>query len=168
MNKKTPRKRVFIDSRIQGSLAVRVVLHWVIYISVCVAAMALVIFINDPTLASGEVFHYVVKATGPFMLVLTCALPLFIWDAVMVSHRFVGPVFRLRKSIQSAVNEGNIDPIFFRDNDFLNDLADDYNALLRKVDDLQRQVNVYVKKDDGVDADASSEQEPELAGAAEE
>ena len=34
---------------------------------------------------------------GPFLLVMVFLLPVFVMDAIKLSHRFAGPIFSLRR-----------------------------------------------------------------------
>jgi nitrogen fixation/metabolism regulation signal transduction histidine kinase len=56
---------------------------------------------------------------------------LFIYDAMRLAHRIVGPLYRFRKTIQ-AINAGEeLDLMALRKDDFLQDMKDDFNEMLK-------------------------------------
>jgi hypothetical protein len=65
-------------------------------------------------------------------LVVIFLLPVFIVDTIKISHRFAGPIFNLRRAMRNVGNGESPRPIKFRQNDFWQGLADEYNALLRR------------------------------------
>lgn len=55
---------------------------------------------------------------------------LFIWDGVRFAHKIVGPLYRLRKTVQ-AINAGEEVPLVaFRKGDFLHEFKDEFNEML--------------------------------------
>ena len=70
---------------------------------------------------------------GPFLLVLFFMLPVFIVDTLKLSHRFAGPIYRLRQTIRSLAKGGKFTPMKFRDFDFWQGLADDFNQMVERL-----------------------------------
>jgi hypothetical protein len=64
-------------------------------------------------------------------------LPLFLRDTLKLSNRFAGPMYRLRMALKSMVSEGTLKPIKFRDGDFWQEAAEDFNVVASKFDELQ-------------------------------
>lgn len=52
--------------------------------------------------------------------------------SIYISHRIVGPIYRLRKYFQDAKTEGVKTPLKFRDNDYFEDLPETINDVLFK------------------------------------
>ena len=70
---------------------------------------------------------------GPFLLVLLFMLPVFIVDTIKLSHRFAGPIYRLRQTIRSLARGGAYTPMKFREMDFWQGLADDFNQMVERL-----------------------------------
>ena len=62
-------------------------------------------------------------------------LPLVVFDILRLSNRFVGPLLRLRQSMRQLAQGEHVDPIEFRCNDFWREFADEFNAVLARVQD---------------------------------
>jgi hypothetical protein len=132
-NKKALRKSLFVDPKVQGALALRVVLYW----AVCLITITLMLLcwriVTGParlfyTHFDDMWFHY-----GPAMVASCLLLPLVIVDVIRVSNRFAGPMLRLRRSMKALARGEHVEPITFRDGDFWQDFADEFNTLLRRV-----------------------------------
>ena len=70
---------------------------------------------------------------GPFLLVMFFLLPVFILDTIKLSHRFAGPIYRLRNTIRSLANGEEVRPLKFREVDFWQGLADDFNLMVARL-----------------------------------
>ena len=132
LNKFT-RKQLFVDPKVQGTLIFRVIAYWVL----CVVAISLMLLcwriITGParmpfTHLDDMWFHF-----GPALIASFFLLPLVIYDIVRTSNRFAGPLFRLRRTMRQLANGEHVKPIRFRGSDFWQDLAEDFNAVARRV-----------------------------------
>ena len=57
-------------------------------------------------------------------------LPVFVLDTIKMSNRFAGPIYRLRQTIRS-IAQGDPPPrLKFRDFDFWQGLAQDFNQMV--------------------------------------
>lgn len=59
---------------------------------------------------------------------------MFVWDAVKFAHRIVGPLVRFRKTIQAVAAGEDLDFIKLRQGDFLEELRDEFNAMLKALE----------------------------------
>jgi hypothetical protein len=66
----------------------------------------------------------------PVAIVLAINLILLIGFSVYFSHQIAGPIYRVKKTLQSKINGENAAPIKFRKNDPFHDLADLINQAL--------------------------------------
>jgi nitrogen fixation/metabolism regulation signal transduction histidine kinase len=66
-------------------------------------------------------------------LVLFFMLPAFIVDTIKLSHRFAGPIFRLRGVFRSLASGEKYQPLRFREMDFWQELADDFNRMVERL-----------------------------------
>jgi hypothetical protein len=127
------RKRIFVDPRLQGALVVRIVAYWLL----CLAAMAVMLRCFQAVAGVGGV------SAGPADdLRLFCSaaavgtllfLPLVAVDVVRLSHRFVGPMVRLRRTLRELGCGQRVEPIRFRDGDFWQEVAAEFNAVIERV-----------------------------------
>ncbi len=127
------RKKTFVDPKVQGALVRRLVLHWCTFITVAaVVAFALQV-LSNPFRPVREQLQQVWWTHGPFLLVLVFLLPAFIVDTIKLSHRFAGPIYRLRQTIRSLSQGGKYTPMKFRDFDFWQGLAEDFNLMVQRL-----------------------------------
>ncbi len=131
------RKKAYIDPEVQGMLVRRLLLHWVVFLAVASLVTYCLQVLSDPFQSNRERFLQIWWTHGPFLMVLLCLLPVFIVDTVRFSHRFVGPIYRLRQSIRSSkVQEGDLPMLKLRDSDFWHGLAEDFNQMVKRVSNL--------------------------------
>ena len=129
------RKKDFIDPEVQGAIARRLVLHWFVFLVVaCCLSVAVKWMLNPFEYASAyELLVAGWYAYSPVLLVLVCLAPVFIFDAVRLSNRFSGPVYRLRMATRQLA-EGEVpENIEFRGADFWKDLAADFNRIAYRI-----------------------------------
>ncbi len=127
------RKKNYIDPQVQGVLARRLVLHWVLFIVVTMVVAFCMQLLGNPMRPFREHAHKVWLTHGPFFLVLIALLPVFVRDSIKLSHRFAGPIYRLRTTIRS-IAEGNPAPrLKFRKGDYWHDLAEDFNTMVEQL-----------------------------------
>jgi len=150
-----PRRKEFIDSRVQGALARRIIFHWFVFLAVASLAAFMLQVLSDPFRPASEHMRELWFTHGPFFVVMFFLLPVFIVDTIKISHRFAGPVFALRRAIREVVQGKPPRKLNFRRYDFWHELAADYNAML---------LHLGLLKDD-VDDVATSAAEEEPVGA---
>lgn len=87
---------------------------------------------------------------SPLALPITGSLllmPLVVWDMLRLSNRLVGPLQRLRASMQRLTAGEPVTLIQFRDGDFWKGYADDYNSLVLLVEDLRKRLAAAEQKE---------------------
>lgn len=133
------RKTNFVDQHVQGALVKRMVLQWcTLLVIVCAASASLQVLAN-PFRSLSEHTSALWASQGPLFVVLLFLFPVFVWDLVKFSNRFVGPVYRLRNGLQTLADGGRPAPITLRDDDFWQDLPVVFNQAL---DRLPKERNV--------------------------
>lgn len=145
MKKIHRRKTEFIDPEVQGALARRISIHWLLY---TLLASILVIGLKWMTNPFTPLAEHVAEAWwtyGPMLLVLVCLAPVFVFDAVKLSNRFTGPVLRLRNATRELANGERPRRITLRDGDFWKELAEDFN---RVVDRYEPETAAQTEKTD--------------------
>jgi hypothetical protein len=128
------RKKTFVDPQVQGALVRRLVIHWLAFVAVAGLVAFCLQVLTNPFQPLGEHLRQVYWTHGPFLLVMVFMLPVFVTDTIKISHRFAGPIYRLRQTIRSLAANEPYRPLKFRDFDFWKGLAEDFN---RMVDRLQ-------------------------------
>lgn len=127
------RGKEYIDPQVQGALWRRLVLHWIAFTAVALMLVVGLEWMSDPFRSVGEVLSHAWWTYSPVLLVLGCLIPLFVYDSIRLSHRFAGPVSRLRQVIQSLANGATPERIEFRENDFWKEMAADMNQVIDRL-----------------------------------
>jgi len=127
------RRHLFVDPKVQGALVIRVVLYW--FVSLFAVGVFLLCWrVMEAPKAPLDMHcedlwtHY-----GPACLASLILLPLVIVDLLRLSNRFVGPLLRLRRSMRKLARGEYVEPILFREDDFWRDFAEEFNAVVAKV-----------------------------------
>ena len=87
-------------------------------------------FCSNPMRPLSEHFDNLWWSHGPLLISLVFLLPVFIFDSIQLSHRFAGPVVRLRNAMRNIAAGDAPQHLKFRDKDFWQELAGDYNGML--------------------------------------
>jgi hypothetical protein len=130
---KFKRKRLFVDRSVQGAFMLRAAGHWllcvtmltVVYTAVSLLVEPLRLFFPD---TSGLWF-----CLAPAVVTTLLLLPIIVYDTVKLTHRFVGPMLRLRRGMRELAAGVHVEAIRFRDDDFWKEFADEFNALADRV-----------------------------------
>lgn len=142
------RRRIYVDHQVQGALVRHMVQAWLVSF-VAIGALTLLgwMFVHPglhafvgPSAFMAEVLPMAVVGLASALLVL----PLVLWRLVKLSHRFVGPIVRLRREMKEVAEGGDLRQIHFRRGDYWIDLAEYYNAMLERFKEeraVQRKLN---------------------------
>ncbi len=132
---RTKRGKEYVDPQVQGALWRRLVLHWFAYISVAAFLAIGLEWMSDPFRPLSDIVMTAWWTYGPLLLVLACLIPVFVYDSIRLSHRFAGPIFRLRQVIHALATGAKPERIEFRDNDFWKEIATDMNQVIDRLGD---------------------------------
>ncbi len=145
MSKK--RRQHWVDSRVQGTLIRRILFHWCAFFAVtlmCVSVMQMLL--GDP---SKTIFERITSPGSSLILVgviMVALFPAFALDTIRFSNRFVGPIARLRKYMRTLSNGEATPPLTFRDNDFWAEVAEEFNSVVKRVEDQEREIEELKKQ----------------------
>ncbi len=136
---RTKRRQFFVDPKVQGPLAARVILYWFI----CLITVSLMLLVWSvvrtprplPMHLEQLWFHF-----GPALIAALVLLPMVITDIIRVSNRFAGPLVRLRRSMRALARGEPVEPIRFREGDFWQSFAEEFNAVVARVQELESQL----------------------------
>jgi hypothetical protein len=132
---RSQRRQTFVDAHVQGALARRIILHWLLFVWVCWGVPLFVQLVLAPSRPVGETLRLIWETQGPLMLAMVFLLPVFVIDTIKLSHRFTGPILNLRRALQDVASGQPPRKLHVRKNDFWQDLASDYNVLTARLND---------------------------------
>ncbi|MBX3433022.1 MAG: hypothetical protein KF847_06860 [Pirellulales bacterium] len=127
------RKKTFVDPQVQGALVHRLVFHWLAFIGIAAAVAFCLQVLTNPFEPIRNHAAALWHTQGPFLLVLVFMLPVFVADTIKLSHRFAGPIYRLRQTIRELAHGAEYQPLRFRDYDFWQGLAGDFNTMVERL-----------------------------------
>ena len=130
---KSLRRKKFVDVRVQGALAWRLFCHWFAYVAIVGVSAFILQFCCNPLLPPGEHFQQLWMTYGPLLFSMAFLLPVFILDTIKQSHRFAGPILRLRRELRDVAQGEKPQRLKFRKGDFWQDLAVDYNNMIARL-----------------------------------
>ena len=131
------RRRYYIDGKVQGLVLRRVTLYWLYCLLAVSTTMCGLVLLNYQPKTSGELFERLWVQCGPALLVTTILVPFVLIDCVRISNRYVGPIFRLRSAMQQVANGERINPVTVRENDCWQELVDDFNKAIARLQDRE-------------------------------
>ena len=154
------RKRLFIDPKVQGALVLRVLLYW----AVCLITVTLMLLcwsiLRTPRIFYTHLddmwFHY-----GPAFIASFILLPMVVLDIIRVSNRFAGPLVRLRRSMRALARGEHVEPIRFRDGDFWQEFADEFNAVAARVQGERPEAEPTLREETATASELVTTAEPE-------
>lgn len=73
------------------------------------------------------------EAIVPAFIVSTLVLPIMMFDMVVFSNRFAGPMLNLRRKMKQLAETNLSEKIEFRDGDFYRELRDSFNEIREKI-----------------------------------
>ena len=128
--KRNNRKKTFVDRNVQGALVRRLVFHWLVFLLVGTAVTLVFQYLTDPFTSMDEHFSSFLQKQSGFIAVMLCMTPIFVLDTVKLSHRFAGPILRLRRGLRELAAGEDAQRMTLRPGDFWTDLAVEFNAIV--------------------------------------
>jgi hypothetical protein len=128
----TPRRgRTLVDTEVQGSLLRKISLHWGLFLfGNCLALVIWIRLLEQPDADWGETFSAFAERFMPFLIITIAMLPAFVADTLRLTHRFAGPILRLRSALTDAAAGREVQPLQFRQNDFWREIAENFNNVM--------------------------------------
>ncbi len=139
-NSKKPykRSRLFVDAQVQGSLIRQLIIHWALMgFLMFLYLFSLQAFGNGFTLSFKDNLLHLGSQYGILAVVLLVISPVFIYDTVKLSNRFVGPMVKFRSTLKQLANGEDVQVGSFRQNDFWNELSRELNAVSDELKELR-------------------------------
>lgn len=135
---KVLRRQLLVDRRVQMALALRSVAYSFIGSLLAMATAAVLLAVRGAGADGGIGLGELLLVATPALAVSLLILPLVVWDSLKVSNRFVGPLFRLRRSLRKLGEGQPVEPIIFRPGDYWHEIAEEFNAAVARIERDQR------------------------------
>jgi hypothetical protein len=126
------RKKVWID-RLQTHLSLYIALYFIIY---QVAVWSVTVLSEYMTTPLETVVGDGARGFGLSFVVIVAVLlcGVFIYDAVHLTHRVVGPLYRFRQVIRAVTAGEEVALIQLRKRDYLGEMRDEFNEMLKALE----------------------------------
>jgi hypothetical protein len=129
---KYKRKKFFVDSRVQGALALRTIFYWMGGTTVTIGIVALLKII-DGRAGLESPYADLWSSCQPIAIASLFLLPVIAYDMVQMSNRVAGPIVRLRQAMRQLAEGQTVAPLRFRENDFWREMADEFNSIAEQL-----------------------------------
>src|SRR3989442_14979320 len=100
---KAARKCNFSDPKVQGTLLLRAVFHWTfLLVGAFTVLFVWEVLLGEPNGSFGAHLEATWTRYSPFFVVLVLLQPVVVHDTLKLTNRLAGPLFRLRRALQSV------------------------------------------------------------------
>lgn len=165
------RNSLYVDTKVQGALARRVIFHFVMFVVVGATVGLFLQFLSDPFKPMRMHLRAFWSQSGPYVIAMLCMMPVFIKDTIALTHRMAGPIIRLRHHIRSLARGEEVDDLRFREGDFFSDLPPLFNDMVttlqsEKPNDVSALVEAAAQVIETPEADSETADETPTAASA--
>ncbi len=132
------RKRYFVDSEVQPALMRQCAIHWGLF-----GLAAFILLFLTQWLVTPEKHSFAWHVTGLWtrygmiLMILLALMPVFVFDMLKLTNRFCGPLVQLRRAMRALARGEDVKPVRFRKGDYWTELADEFNAMLKQIQQQQ-------------------------------
>jgi hypothetical protein len=120
---------------VQGALVLQVLRQWLLFfVATFLLLLGIEYMFSEPGWTIGDHVSALWERCGLVYLAILVILPAFLRDTVKLSHRFVGPVVRVRNELNRLADGQRIAPVHLRKRDYWHDLADALNRVLERIE----------------------------------
>jgi methyl-accepting chemotaxis protein len=148
------RRRVIADVTTQRALAMRMVMHCMLFMVVGGVLVSVNEYLADSSMNSQQLRESLTRNLVSFACTVIALLPLLIYDSMKLSNRVVGPICRLRDTIRKISRNEPVAPLSFRTDDYWQDLPREFNTMMERI-------RGDVSESEGAEADLSDSDVPE-------
>lgn len=132
------RNRVLVDPAVQWALGRRLVVHWGLFFLLLITigmALRWVFALADFGVTGAALDA--ARQQVPQIVLMFLLLPIFIRDSMKLSHRFVGPMYRVRTVLATLGSGGSVAPVKLRNGDFWQETAMHLNEVRQRIEMLE-------------------------------
>jgi hypothetical protein len=152
---------------VQGALIVRAIGYW----AFCLLSITLMLLcwriVTGPARMFYMHFDDMWFHFGPALVASLILLPMVVVDVLRISNRIVGPMVRFRRMMKDLADGKPVRQITLRDGDFWQEFAQDFNAVIVRVERLSADLEETRGSDSAPQTLKSTDQEgaePVLSG----
>lgn len=127
--KSSNRKRYFVDRDVQGAILLRLVTHLAVFLFVTGVFLIFIEMVAAPR----DAVKNLLPRHGPTLFAMLVLAPIFIRDLCKLTNRFAGPMVRLKRAMHDLAEGREVAPVHFRQRDFWQDIASDFNRIVERV-----------------------------------
>ncbi len=133
------RWQLFVHAPVQGWLLVRILVY-LGCAAVFVTAGLLVwqLAVRGPARWNHNHLRDIWNQYAPVFVAIGVLVPLFVYDMLRFSHRFMGPLHRLHRSLEALGRGEPVRPIRFREGDLLHEMAEAFNQVVQRLEELEK------------------------------
>lgn len=134
MAKKNQRRKSVVDAKVQWTLALRVMLHFFVFLLVGAVVGLANQFLSNPLAGASENLSAYWRQSAPLLLTLICLIPIFVRDTLTLSNRIAGPICNMRdKMKRHSEGEAGVPELGFRKGDMWSDVPEVFNAMVAQL-----------------------------------
>jgi hypothetical protein len=130
------RAQLLVDGELQGTLIRRVVIYWFTALATVTASTAISKMLWGKPL-NWKLATELAKLLGPACIIALLPLPFVLRDLLKVTHRFAGPMLRVRRGLNDLAENGKSPPIIARTGDAWPDCIADFNQVAKHLSESQ-------------------------------
>lgn len=134
------RKIIIIDKVLQFRYAGILIASMIMVIGIIVGNIMYFVQANKEIIATspgaGALIYGMTKS---LVIILICYVILVTIYSLFVSHKFAGPIYRFKQTLNDMANGDLTARVFLRDKDELNDMRESLNKAVKKIHTLVKQ-----------------------------
>lgn len=134
------RQKIYVDRHVQGGIVLRLAAIWLTTTVIAIFVSALLQFLGDPTIGLEAYLADFSRYWVPTLMAFGAMLPIAGLHLVRFTHRFVGPIVRLRRLMRELAEGQVLAPVKFREKDYWQDLATEFNRVAEELTSLRQEV----------------------------
>lgn len=134
------RSKIFVNRGIQGAMALRFGMYWVVY-HICLWHGAFMYFFlrarlshligeAGPMMSVSELYGKFMADYLPITVTMLLLLPIVVYEMIRQTHRIAGPLVRFSKAMQEMRDGQVIQPVKLREGDMLTDFEKLFNEFV--------------------------------------
>lgn len=127
------RRRVVADLQTQRVLAIRMVLHCILFMVVGGIIASVNEYMANSAMNPQLLREFLTRNFVSFSYAILALLPLLIYDSMKLSNRIVGPICRLRDTMRKISRNEQVTPLNFRSGDYWQQVPREFNAMMEQL-----------------------------------
>ena len=127
------RLRVVADVKTQLVLAMRMVLHCMVFMVVGGILASVNEYMASPSMNPQMLRDFLIRNFVSYTCTIIVLLPLLTYDSMKLSNRIVGPICRLRDTMRRVSRNEQIAPLGFRARDYWQEVPREFNEMMERL-----------------------------------